>query len=845
MRRIALATAVSVAMVTGGLVTAAPASAAPSPDSAGTDFWLGYISNFSGGGELTLFVAGTTATTGTVAVPGLAFSAPFSVTPGSVTSVVVPPEAEMTIGAGVENKGIHVTAGAEVTVYGLNRIQYTTDAFLGLPVDVLGTDYILLGSPPAAGASEGGFVATADGTTVTVTPSADLDTGEPAGVPFAVALNQGQTYELTSSAGDVSGTIVTSNKAISVYGGNSCANIPAGYSACDHIVEQMPPTTAWGKSFVTVPLATRLNGDTFRMVASTNATVVKVNGATVATLNRGQVHEQIVVGAAQISADKPILLAQYSNGSSYDSVTSDPFEMLVPPTEQFLPSYTVSTPATGFGINYINVVAPTSAVGSVLLDGAATPAGSFAPIAGTTFSGAQLSVGLGSHTVSAALPVGVFTYGYADYDSYGYPGGASFAPVATVSSLTLAPPTETLSVGSNGCVTATVKDSTNAAVVGVRVDFAAGTSNTASGFAFTDAAGTAPFCYTGANAGTDTITATLGSLTATATKTWTSVTTNHPPTITGGSGTVVYSDAITPFSITYGDADASDTLTVSATGLPAGLTLTDNQNGTATVSGTDTAAPGSYPVTYRVNDGHGPDVTATGTITVQKETCVLTQPATIMSVATGMTSLTANFGENDTSFGARSGKVVTFTVRNNANVVVASPTASAAANGDLTASVALTEGVYSYTTSFAGDSSYLACATPAGADTIVTVAPAAFKVTGGGWISNTVGRTSFGFNAKSDVGGFHGQLQIRNAKRSFHGNVVLTLSGSGNTATWTGTGKWNGIPGHRFAVTVVDNGTSGKKGDTISIVITSPNGTTTVFTSGGAQLLRGGNIVVH
>jgi len=53
-----------------------------------------------------------------------------------------------------------------------------------------------------------------------------------------------------------------------------------------------------------------------------------------------------------------------------------------------------------------------SAVGSVLLDGAAPPAGSFTTIAGTTFSGAQLAVGLGSHTVSAALPVGVFTYGY-------------------------------------------------------------------------------------------------------------------------------------------------------------------------------------------------------------------------------------------------------------------------------------------------------------------------------------------------------------------------------------------------------------------------------------------------
>ena len=44
--------------------------------------------------------------------------------------------------------------------------------------------------------------------------------------------------------------------------------------------------------------------------------------------------------------------------------------MMVPPSEQFLASYTVSTPASGFSINYINVVAPNAAVGAVksLLD---------------------------------------------------------------------------------------------------------------------------------------------------------------------------------------------------------------------------------------------------------------------------------------------------------------------------------------------------------------------------------------------------------------------------------------------------------------------------------------------
>ena len=518
------ASATVLALAVSGLALALPgtsAQAAPASDSASTDFWLGFMTNYSGAPELTLFITGGTATTGTVAIPGLTFSEAFSVTPGTVTSVSIPADAQMSSSPTPEDKGIHVTAGAEVSVYGLNRIQFTTDAYLGLPTDILGTEYIVLGSPSAGFASEGAVVATADGTTVTITPSANLDGGQPAGTPFTVSMDQGQTFQF-GTAGDISGTVVTADKPIGVYGGNMCANIPAGYSACDHIVEQMPPVTAWGKSFLTVPLATRLNGDTFRMVAAQDGTAVRINGSLVATLDRGQVWEQIVDGQSQISgrqADPRRPVLQRLRRTT--DVTSDPFEMLIPPTEQFLAAYTVSTPATGFSGNYINVVAPTSSIASVKFDGAAVPAASFTPIGSTGFSGAQLTVELGSHTVTGSLPIGVYSYGFDSYDSYGYPGGMSLAPVATVNSLTLAPATETLTVGANGCVTATVMNNLGEPVVGVRVDFTRTGANPGHGFAFTDQAGHAQHCYDGTNAGNDAITATLGSLSANAAKTWT------------------------------------------------------------------------------------------------------------------------------------------------------------------------------------------------------------------------------------------------------------------------------------------------------------------------------------
>lgn len=549
-------TIVALAVAILGL-TALTSFVRAAPDSQGSEYWLTFPSNLSPG-ELSLFIAGEAATTGTVAIPGLAFSQPFAVTPGTVTTVTLPSSAQLNAPDGIEDLGIHVTSVAEVTVYGLNRVQFTTDAYLGLPVDILGTEYIVLAwkNVEVVNNSQLAVVGTQDATTVTVNPS--VTTGShTAGVPYSLTLNQGQTYQLQAAASgaDLSGTIVTSDKPVAVFGGHQCANVPNGSTyACDHVVEQIPPSATWGESFVTVPLATRSGGDTFRVIASENGTNVAINGATVATLNRGQVHEQIIAGASVISADAPILVAQYSNGSTFDGVTSDPFMMLVPPFEQFLASYTVTTPATGFSSNFINLAVPDAAVGSVQLDGTVVPSSSFTPIGTSGFSAAQLPVELGSHTLDGPLPFGVLVYGFASFDSYGYPGGLSLAPIARVASVVLAPKTATNPVGTEHCVAATVRDQNDGALEGVRVDFTVSGVNPTTGFATTNASGVAVFCYIGSNPGNDTITGSVGSLSDTAAKTWT---TSTPPTDTAASGTKYY-DANANGQFDAGEAGLAD-----------------------------------------------------------------------------------------------------------------------------------------------------------------------------------------------------------------------------------------------------------------------------------------------
>jgi hypothetical protein len=393
----------------------------------GTDFYLGFMQNYTSTPNLRLFVASSVATTGTVEVPGIGFTTTFSVTPGNITTIVVPPTAESQTSNVVDSKGVHVTALAPVTVYGLNEIPETTDAYLGLPAPLLGTTHLVLGfTGGAGGPSEFQVVASQDSTLVTITPTV-ATTGHAAGVPFTLTLNKLQTYQLqaTSTATDLSGTLITSSAPIALFAGAVCTNIPnINYGYCDHVVEQIPATGTWGMNFLTVPLSTRTGGDTFRVIALNAGTTVTVDGTLATTLGKAQIYQAVLSHTNHtIVTSGPALVAQYSNSTTYDNVTSDPFEMLISPTEQFQPSYTVTTPSSNptAYTNYINVAAKASDVSSCRIDG--NPITTFTAIGTSGYDGTAIPVSIGTHNLSCPNPFGVYVYGFASFDSYGYPGG--------------------------------------------------------------------------------------------------------------------------------------------------------------------------------------------------------------------------------------------------------------------------------------------------------------------------------------------------------------------------------------------------------------------------------------
>jgi hypothetical protein len=383
-----------------------------------------------------------------VEIPGLAWAKFFIVPADGLSKVVLPKAVELEGEDDLEKKGVHLLASAPVAVYGLNHMDYSTDSFLGLPMPCLGTEYLVLtyqnvhDNVPLLHGTELAVVSPQDKTTVEITP-ADTVGSHPAGVPFAIVLDRGDTYQLRNETGQpaiMSGTRIRSDKPVGVFGAHRCANIASATQFfCDFIVEEMLPVSLWGTSYYVAPLMTR-DGDTVRVLAAQDGTPVMVNGAVKAVLNAGEIYEFILQNpgpgaqGARISSDFPLLVAHYSNSSDYDNVFhADPFMALIQPYGSWFDDYMFcAPPTTGFPDSYLNVVATSSGnLSLVRLDGNVVTTLPGAVVGafdnGFVYARARIPATFsGAHQVTSRSPIALTAYGYAEFDSFGCPGGMRF-----------------------------------------------------------------------------------------------------------------------------------------------------------------------------------------------------------------------------------------------------------------------------------------------------------------------------------------------------------------------------------------------------------------------------------
>ena len=407
----------------------------------GKEFWMGFMDNSNNqdpSHELRIFISGSSSTSGTISIPLQNWSTNFTVNPGTTSIVTIPVAlGENTNSEIVNGKGIFIESLDTVSVFAINFTEYSSDASKILPMQSLGTDYIISSYEGSSNApSEFLIVATADDTEIEITPSTMTLGGHPPGVPFVIQLNEGESYQVMASNGvsDLTGTRVKGTpfsgdcRAFAVFGGAGCANVPSSCQYCDHIFDQHFPIGSWGTEYL-IPPFLGPTSYTYRVIASENSTSVSIDNAPAINLNAGQFVEfNSAVGAKYIIADQPISVIQYMQGVQCSAI-GDPAMVFLNANDQKIRNVTFSTIASSVIVNHIvNVVVETSDIGTVVLDGAPIPGTSFSNFPSQTqYSFAQVPINQGSHTLSAPNGFSGYVYGYGPAESYAYSVG-SFKP---------------------------------------------------------------------------------------------------------------------------------------------------------------------------------------------------------------------------------------------------------------------------------------------------------------------------------------------------------------------------------------------------------------------------------
>jgi len=417
-----------------------------------------------------LFITSKVATSGTVEVSGLGFTQNFTTAPGEITTIELPdgkrigdPTVEVTFGNNQEEKAlegiaVHITSNDDIAVFGMNHKMYSSDAFMALPVEVLGIEYRVMcyqTSLPSSGITPGEFwiAAVKDSTNITITPSALTRQGITAGTQIKILLYKGDVYlvqgDPSDGLNDLTGSHIEADKPIAVFSGHVRTQIPfnavnansGGQTSRDHLCEQLSPVNTWGDSVLVIPYKSDSLPDLVRILSSNDGNVLSINGATVKTLNAGEFYEiKSLQGPISIHATSPILVGQYlhtsKNGLSSPPTQpyGDPAFSLVFSVEQFDTSYTFMLDQNPtFTGNFINIVADPAGISTMILDGnpimASPYSASFLPIPGSNYVYAQISFTAsqqGAHTIHSAKPFGVTVYAMGPVDSYAFPGGASF-----------------------------------------------------------------------------------------------------------------------------------------------------------------------------------------------------------------------------------------------------------------------------------------------------------------------------------------------------------------------------------------------------------------------------------
>jgi hypothetical protein len=203
-----------------------------------------------------------------------------------------------------------------------------------MPVVTWAKEHVLIdGWEASVGKPASQIVASEDETEVTIIAKKSIQNGlnvegGPADTPLKYSLDKGQYLQIHQTQ-ELVGSIVVSNKPTTIFGGSSCAFLPATGAACDMLWQQIPSFEHWGSEYVGVGYRQRTATPhelmPYRIVAARDGTRLdydpvippgaptEMNAGDVATFPVS-VNEQFVVRTQD--AEHPIYMAAYMQGAA-------------------------------------------------------------------------------------------------------------------------------------------------------------------------------------------------------------------------------------------------------------------------------------------------------------------------------------------------------------------------------------------------------------------------------------------------------------------------------------------------------------------------------------------------
>ena len=402
----------------------------------GTDFILMFIainSEEPGPPELIFTTLESSDVDVIVEVPSLSYKRSLTVSMSLLGFDSLRRDVRMSAGTGTSNKGILVTASADVSVYGINKGLYATDGFLALPMDTLGKEYYAISYTPDGHYCELGIVATKDDTIVhMILPTRNnlrityKGNTYQQGEIIAVTLDRLETFQLQTSS-DLTGLHIVSNEIIAAYSGHTGVED----THPGHSVVQLLPVSRWGKNFAVTSFPGRTNGDIIRLVTSADNTTLTIDGIQTVLPFMGWHHNFTLPSGSSkyFTTDKPVLVIQHGQDQS-NLANGDITTAIVPSIEQYQSEYTVATPDASDG-NFVNealVVVRTTNKDTVYFDSASVTSmngDTWQPV-GSAMVAKRVRVTAGQHHIymkDSTETFGVILFGYTNKESYSFPGG--------------------------------------------------------------------------------------------------------------------------------------------------------------------------------------------------------------------------------------------------------------------------------------------------------------------------------------------------------------------------------------------------------------------------------------